>query len=99
MAAGQFTGTAAPLFLLINQLSTVLGRSVIDKTGLTARYDFTLKWEPDPGVFGADASPVPDSSRPSIFTAVQEDLGLRLQPAKGLVGIVVIDHVEKPDAN
>lgn len=99
MALGQLTGVAVPLFLLVNQLSRQLGHTVIDKTGLTGKYDFTVKWEPDSGAFGPDAPVAPDSSGPSIFTAVREDLGLRLQSAKGPVEIIVIDHVEKPDAN
>jgi uncharacterized protein (TIGR03435 family) len=82
----------------------MLGRTVIDKTGLTGRYDFTLNWAPDPGVPGArpdgpDAPPPPDPDGPSIFTAMQEDLGLKLQSAKGPVEIIVIDRAEKPDAN
>lgn len=101
---GELTGTAAPIAILVNQLSQQLGRSVTDKTGLTGRYDFTLKWTPDDlGVAagqpaGPDA-PTADPSGPSIFTAVQEDLGLKLQSAKGQVEILVIDHAERPDAN
>jgi uncharacterized protein (TIGR03435 family) len=101
---GYLTGTAAYMLLLVNQLSQMLGRTVIDKTGLTGTYDFTLKWAPDPGVLGIpadgpDAPPPPDPDGPSIFTAMQEDLGLKLQSAKGPVEIIVIDHAEKPDAN
>jgi bla regulator protein blaR1 len=104
MGKGQFTGIGAPLSILAAQLSQQLGRSVIDKTGLTGKYDFTLIWAPDPGAAGGvpagtDAAQAPDSSGPSIFAAVQEDLGLKLQPGKGPVEMVVIDHVEKPDSN
>lgn len=97
MASGEFVGTAAPMFLLVNQLSRQLGRTVVDKTGLTGKYDFSLKWQPDPGLSGPDASS--QGSGPSIFTAVQEDLGLRLQSAKAQVKFIVIDRLEKPDAN
>src|ERR1700722_11096082 len=101
---GDLTGTAAPVPLLVNFLSQQLGQSVVDKTGLTGRYDFTLKWTPDPGTAagpraGDDTAPPPDTSGPSIFTAVQTDLGLKLQSAKGPVEMLVIDSVEKPDAN
>jgi uncharacterized protein (TIGR03435 family) len=101
---GDVAGMAAPVPLLANFLSQQLGRSVIDKTGLAGRYDFTLKWMPDPGPGapaqpGDDAAPPPDNSGPSIFTALQNDLGLKLQSAKGPVEILVIDSVEKPDAN
>jgi uncharacterized protein (TIGR03435 family) len=104
MGRGQFTGMASPMLLLVNQLSGQLGRSVIDKTGLTGKYDFTLKWTPDPGALGGppdgpDATPPSDLSGPSIFTAVQEQLGLRLQSARGSVEVLVIDGAEKPDAN
>lgn len=101
---GEITGTAAPVPLLVNFLSQQLGRSVIDKTSLTGKYDFTLKWMPDPGTAagpraGDDVAPPVDTSGPSIFTAVQTDLGLKLQSAKGPVEMLVIDSAEKPDAN
>jgi bla regulator protein blaR1 len=101
---GEITGMAAPVPLLVNFLSQQLGRSVIDRTGLTGKYDFTLKWTPDPGAAagpkgGDDTAPPVDVSGPSIFTALQTDLGLKLQSAKGPVEMLVIDSVEKPDAN
>jgi hypothetical protein len=64
-----------------------LGREVIDKTALTGTYDLTLHW----------ASP--DSNEPGVVTAVQEQLGLKLEPQKDAVEILVIDHAEKPSAN
>jgi uncharacterized protein (TIGR03435 family) len=72
------------------------GRLVVDKTGLTGKYDFTLRWTPDMGQ-GAD-QPGADAG-PSLFTALQEELGLRLQPTKAPVDMLVIDHVELPSAN
>jgi uncharacterized protein (TIGR03435 family) len=100
---GEITGMAAPVPLLINFLSQQLGRSVIDKTGLTGKYDFALKWTPDPGAAAGpkagDTAPPVDVSGPSIFTALQTDLGLKLQSGKGPVEMLVIDSVEKPDAN
>jgi uncharacterized protein (TIGR03435 family) len=101
MAPGRLTGISVPIALLASQLSQQLGRSVIDKTDLTGKYDFSLKWTPDEGATrgGPDAPPPADTSGPSIFTAVQEQLGLRLQSARGPVEILVIDHAEKPDAN
>ena len=93
------------MFLLVGQLSRQLGRAVVDKTSLAGKYDFSVTWTPDfdsPGgtkdVGGATAPPSVNADAPSIFTAVQE-LGLRLQPAKGPVDMLVIDHVEKPDSN
>ena len=89
-------------------LSQQLHRTVLDKTGLTGKYDLELNWTPDQGsdpMFkGPEGSPqrgdaAPDSSGPSIFTALQEQLGLRLQSAKGPVETLVIDHVEMPSEN
>jgi uncharacterized protein (TIGR03435 family) len=99
----QIVGIAAQTSLLARMLSERLGRSVIDKTGLAGQYDFTLRWPPDPGGEGGppdgpDARTSPDPG-PSIFTSLQEDLGLKLQSARGPVDILTIDHAEKPDAN
>jgi uncharacterized protein (TIGR03435 family) len=66
----------------------------VDKTGLTGKYDLTLTYSPDDGPAAAS-----DSSAPSLFTALQEQLGLRLQPAKGPVETLVVDHVEMPTEN
>ena len=102
MGRGQLTGTAAPMSILVTQLSQQLGRSVIDKTGLAGQYDFELKWTPDLGQSQggpADAGPQPDPPGPSIFTAIQEQLGLRLESTKGPVDVLVIDYAEKPTEN
>jgi bla regulator protein BlaR1 len=107
MRRGQLTGTAAPLPMLATVLSNMVGRPVIDKTGLTGKYDFELQWTPDPGQTlvpgalspGPDAPPPPDPNGPTLFTAVQEQLGLRLESQKGPVDLIVIDGVEKPSEN
>jgi uncharacterized protein (TIGR03435 family) len=65
-------------------------RMVLDRTGLTAAYDFTLK-----SSIGGD----PDSTGPSLFTAMQEQLGLKLVPTKAPLEVIVIDHIQRPDAN
>ena len=105
---GQLTAQAVPMTSLANLLSQQLHRTVIDKTGLTGKYDLELNWTPDQGsdpMFkGTDGSPqradaAPDTSGPSIFTALQEQLGLKLQSAKGPVETLVIDHVEMPSEN
>jgi len=81
------------------QLFGYLDRPVLDKTGLTQRFDFVLRFQPDYAVPSrADSDPNPDPA-PSVFTAVQEQLGLRLEPGKGPVDVVVIDHVEHPSGN
>lgn len=74
-------------------LSSIAGRPVLDKTGLTGKYDYKLEYAPD------DSQADPDSAGPSIFTAVQEQLGLKLEAAKGPVEILVIDRIEKPSGN
>lgn len=100
---GRLIGIAVPLPILINTLSEQVGRVIVDKTNLTGRYDFTLEWTPDPvdsGLPGvSDSGPPPPDDRPSLFIAIQEQLGLKLESTKGPVEILVIDHVEKPDAN
>ncbi len=98
--AGYLKGTAASIPLLSNWLSQRLGRSVIDETRLNGKYDFTLEWTPEPGAAPApDAPSANDIAGPSLFTALRESLGLRLQSTKAPVEIIVIDHVEQPDAN
>jgi uncharacterized protein (TIGR03435 family) len=92
---------------LARDLSHLLGRKVVDKTGLKGAYHFTLQWTPDEsepfkeitdnGVPGS--APKPDSPGPSVFTAIQEQLGLKLESQKAPVEILVIDHVEKPSEN
>ena len=105
---GQLTAQAVPTTSLVNMLSQQLHRTVLDKTGLTGKYDLELNWTPDHGsdpMFkGPEGSPqrgdaAPDASGPSIFTALQEQLGLKLQSAKGPVETLVIDHVEMPSEN
>jgi uncharacterized protein (TIGR03435 family) len=88
---GRIQGFGAPIAMLATQLSMATGLIVADETGLLGKYDFVLEWAPDE----KDQS----GTRPSIFTAVSEQLGLRLERAKGPVKTVVIDHVERPSAN
>ncbi len=86
-------------------LANILQRPVIDKTGLTAAFDAHLKWTADqttPGLMAPDlplpAEPSADPG-PTVFTVLQELLGLKLQAAKGTVEVLVIDRAEKPSAN
>jgi len=91
--------------MLIQVLSQQLGRAVIDKTDLKGEYDFLLKWTPEPGQGfgplgpGPDAPPPADPNGPTIFTAIQEQLGLRLESIRGPVETIVIDSAEKPTDN
>jgi bla regulator protein BlaR1 len=105
---GSVTGQGIPISDLVRLLSRQLGRKVEDKTGLIGKYDLTLQWTPDenqgamlkgPEPPGTAGPPPPDSSGPSIFTALEEKLGLRLESQKGPVEILIIDHAEKPSEN
>ena len=81
----------------------VLDRPVIDRTGLQGRFDFTLQWTPDESQFrsmGVQVPPAPpDAKFPGIFTAIQEQLGLRLERVNAPVEVIVIDRVERPSEN
>jgi len=91
-----------PLGTLSGQLSSILDRTVIDKTGLTGLFNFGLEWTPSPVAAppgGSAESASTDADGPSIFVALQEQLGLRLESAKGPVEMLVIDRVERPSEN
>jgi uncharacterized protein (TIGR03435 family) len=105
MGASSLTGNAVPLSLFIQLLAQRLDHTVIDSTNLSGRFDIRLQWTPDVGESpvsptGDVLPPAPaDPSAPSIFVAIQEQLGLKLEAAKGPVEFLVIDHVEKPSEN
>jgi uncharacterized protein (TIGR03435 family) len=115
MQPGKVTVTSGQIQTFMQILSQQLGRTIVDKTGLTGSYDFTLQWTPDngpggpppPGAATGPAGPagalpspqLPDPSGASIFTAIQEQLGLKLEPTKAPVDVIVIDHIEKPTEN
>jgi uncharacterized protein (TIGR03435 family) len=73
---------------LASQLSTTLGHPVVDHSGLSGSYNIDLTWAGDDQADG-----------PSVFTAIQEQLGLKLEPVQGSIQVVVIDHVERPSEN
>jgi uncharacterized protein (TIGR03435 family) len=75
-----------------------LGRNVLDATGLTGTFDMNLNWSIDP-LAPSETAPPQDRTGPSLFTALPEQLGLKLESAKGPVEVLVIDHIEKPSAN
>ena len=84
--------------------SAVLDRPVVDKTGLTGRWDFQIRWTPDESQFGGLGVRVPaptddPNAPPGIFTAFTDQLGLKLDPTRAPVDVVVIDKVEKPSEN
>jgi uncharacterized protein (TIGR03435 family) len=102
LVRGELMGRVVPTGDLAEALTTLLNRTVLDKTTLTGNYGFDLHWTPDGSTIhgpGDPDAPSPDPNGPSIFTAVREQLGLELKSGKGPVEILVIDHAEKPDAN
>jgi uncharacterized protein (TIGR03435 family) len=90
---GKITAQSTPMGIFTQYLSHRLGQTVVDKTDLSGAYDFTLEYEPDDGKEPAAAG------GPSILTAIQDQLGLRLQTGRGSMEIFVIDRVEKPSDN
>jgi uncharacterized protein (TIGR03435 family) len=87
--AGRMTGQQIQVVLIAQSLGTVLGRPVENETGLNGYYDFTLEWTPE----GTDGN------GPSIFTALQEQLGLRLETRRGMVEMLTIGRTERPSEN
>jgi uncharacterized protein (TIGR03435 family) len=82
--------------------SAVLDRPVVDQTGLEGRFDFELKWSPDDSQFqsfGVRIPPPGENAPPPLYTAIQEQIGLKLESTKAPAEVLVIDHVEKPSGN
>jgi uncharacterized protein (TIGR03435 family) len=100
MSTGRIVAQRTTTTDLAAMLSRQLGRTVIDRTGLAAAYDFTLLWSPENAAAApSNGSAVSADAPPSIFTAVQEQLGLRLEPTKAPTPVLVIDHIERPAEN
>jgi uncharacterized protein (TIGR03435 family) len=101
--AGMVRAQGIEIGTFVQGLSRYLGRPVVDKTGLTGRYDFTLHYAPDAKPHatssGATDDAAIDPAGPSIFTAIQEQLGLKLEAKKDPLAIIVIEHVERPSGN
>lgn len=101
IAPGQLVAGAMPISQLILPLSQFTERLVFDRTGLTGNFEIDLKWTPDrvpsgPPPPGAPPPPAIDPNGPSLFTAVHEQLGLKLESERAPVEVLVIDHVERP---
>jgi len=102
---GIFTATNATMGDFAGVLqAAVLDRPVVDQTGLQGRFDFPLKWTPDESQFGGMGMKMPPPSDsadapPGLFTAIQEQIGLKLESTKAPVEVLVIDHIEKPSEN
>ena len=95
--AASVGGTGLPLTQLASNLSQVVGRTVIDRTGLTGRYDFLVEYTPDRRAGAAPpGGPPADPDRPSIYAALQEQLGLKLDAQRGAVDVLVVDAIQRP---
>ena len=93
---GFIDAVACPLSEMAIRLSALVGRPVVDMTGDSRKFDLHLKWTPDDAVMSADSSA---SDRPSLFTALQEQLGLKLESGKVPVDVLVVDRAELPSDN
>jgi len=95
LAPGRFAGEAVPMSMFVTLLADQVGRPIVNRTGLTGRYDIDLRFAPG----DTDTSPQLDTAVSSVFTAIHEQLGMRLEPAKAPVEVLVIDHIQRPSAN
>lgn len=106
---GRIDAHGGGMEFLAHSLSFNVGRTVLDETGLKGRYDFTLQWTPDQGMMptggpGGEGGPAhgdvaADAGGPSLFTALEEQLGLKLESQKRKVDVIVIDHIDAPSEN
>jgi uncharacterized protein (TIGR03435 family) len=114
VGVGNLVGNAVPLSLFVTFLSQRLDRLAIDDTHLTGRFNIRLQWAPDAGetLFDQSGNPLPstiidmkgmtvatDPSGPSIFSAIQEQLGMKLESRRSPIEVLVIDRVERPSTN
>jgi uncharacterized protein (TIGR03435 family) len=99
MRPNEFTGQAITIGALVMNLSNQLQRTVTDKTGLTGKYDIVLHYQSDFMRSDAADAGVPAESLPSLATALEEQLGLKLESIKGPVETIVVEHVEQPTEN
>jgi uncharacterized protein (TIGR03435 family) len=101
---GRMDGVKVPITQLVTNLSGFTKRMVVDNTNLGGKYDINLKWFPGPSEFPPRPAYLPstyqpDPNSPPLLTALQQELGLKLEPQTGTVLILVIDHVEKPSGD
>jgi uncharacterized protein (TIGR03435 family) len=108
LGTGFLAGSQERVEFLAQTLSQIVGRPVLDRSGLMGKYDFELRWTPEQGSANGPlgdalppaSDPMPDDPNlPTIFTAVKEQLGLKLDSGKGPAEVIVIDHIEKASEN
>jgi uncharacterized protein (TIGR03435 family) len=93
--AGFIIAGAVSMDELARNMSRMVGRAIVNRTGLTGRYDFDLKFTPESELTGAAADSGPDTP-PSLYVALEEQLGLKLEPQRAPVDVVVIDSIQRP---
>jgi len=96
-SSSTMQGAAVPVSALVSMLQGQAGRPVIDKTGLKGLFDFRLEFSPN--ALEVETPGLQQPVRPSLFSALQEQLGLKLESSKGPGEVLVIDHVERPSEN
>jgi uncharacterized protein (TIGR03435 family) len=101
---GHISAGGVTMPQLANALGRLVGRLVVDQTGLSQGFDLEIKWTPDPAPAGALPTPglpppAADPDGPSLFTAIEEQLGLKLVSQQGLIDVLVIDQAELPTAD
>jgi bla regulator protein BlaR1 len=94
MNNGRLDAQGVKMENITKALEGEVERTIVDKTGLTGSYDAHLHWQPEKGAVKPD-----DEAQPGIFTAIQEQLGLKLQPSKGDVDVLVVDAAQLPEEN
>ena len=106
LGPGRISSGHVTIDQIANNLSRIAGSMVVDKTGLQGFYEFALEYAPDSSLAGRSDLPGrppgperPANDGPSLFSAVQEQLGLKLESTKGPVSVLVIDRAEQPEAN
>jgi uncharacterized protein (TIGR03435 family) len=98
-APGEITAQGASIAAFASFIARPAGRKVIDKTGLTGHYDFTFDRTPPNPNSTTGSLPIPGDSGVSLSTALEDELGLKLESSEGPVDVIVIDHIERPSAN
>jgi len=97
--SGEISGDGLEIDQMLSMLSAMTRRILVNQTGLTGKYSFSLKWNPLDTQEIPDWAPPEFKTRPDLATALEEQLGLKLESAKGPVDVYIVDHVERPSAN
>jgi len=97
LTPGQFTGQGIPISRFVENLEFLSQGFILDRTGLSGRYDIKLIWDPNQAFEPSNAQP--DSEHSSIYSSIRDQLGLKLQPTKAIVESIVVESVQRPSEN